>query len=69
MINKYFKLKRKDIAIVQFIIEGYGKMATVTTMDSHAAIIRISIIPDYISDMNGLIDYLKDKYKMTETDY
>ena len=67
MIKKYFKLQRKDIALVQFIIEGYGEMATITTVDSRAAIIRISIIPDFISDMTDLIEYLKDKYKMTET--
>jgi hypothetical protein len=67
MINKYFKLKRKDIALVQFIIEGYGEMATVKTIDPQAAIIQISIIPDFFSDMNDLIEYLKKKYKMLET--
>lgn len=66
MIKKYYKLKRKDIALVQFIIEGYGEMATVTTIDPQAAIIRISIIPGFLSEMNDLIGYLKDKYNMTE---
>jgi hypothetical protein len=66
MIKNYFKLKRKDIALVQFIIEGYEGMATVTTIDPHAAIIQISIIPDFISDMSALISDLKDKYKMEE---
>jgi hypothetical protein len=68
MINKYFQLDRKNIALVQFIIEGYGEMASVTTIDSKKAIIRISIIPDFISDMNNLIEYLEDKYKMEEID-
>jgi len=67
MINKYFKLDRKNIVLVQFIIEGYGDMATVKTIDPQAAIIQISIIPDFISDMYDLIEYLKDKYSMTET--
>jgi hypothetical protein len=66
MIKKYFKLKRKDIALVQFIIEGYEGMATVTTIDPHAAMIQVSIIPDFLSDMSDLIDYLKNKYKMEE---
>lgn len=66
MIKKHFKLQRKDIALVQFIIEGHGDMATVTTKDPHAAIIQISIIPDFISDMIDLIEYLKDKFKMIE---
>ena len=66
MIKKYFKLKRKNIAVVQFIIEGYEGMATVTTIDPHAAMIQVSIIPDFLSDMSDLIDYLKNKYKMEE---
>ncbi len=66
MIKKYFKLKRKDIALVQFIIEGYEEMATVTTIDPQTAIIQISIIPDFISDMNSIIKDLKNKYKMEE---
>jgi hypothetical protein len=66
MIKKYFKLKRKDIALVQFIIEGYEGMATVTTIDPHTAIIQISIIPDFISYVNDIIKYLKNKYKMEE---
>jgi hypothetical protein len=69
MINKYFKLKRKDIAIVQFIIEGYEEMATVTTIDPQTAIIQISIIPDFILDMSAVIKDLINKYKMEEIDY
>jgi hypothetical protein len=68
MIKKYFKLKRKDIALVQFIIEGYEEMATVTTIDPHTAIIQISIIPDFIFDMIAIINDLKDKYKMEAVD-
>jgi len=66
MIKKYFKLKRKDIALVQFIIEGYEEMAMVTTIDPQTAIIQISIIPDFISDMSAIIKDLKNKYKMEE---
>jgi hypothetical protein len=69
MIKKYFKLKRKDIALVQFIIEGYEGIARVTTIDPQTAIIQISIIPDFISDMNSIIKDLKNKYKMEEINY
>ena len=66
MIKKYFKINRRNIAIVQFIIEGYEGMATVSTIDPHIAIIKISIMPDFISEINGLIDALKNKYKIVE---
>ncbi|MCX5850205.1 MAG: DUF4911 domain-containing protein [Deltaproteobacteria bacterium] len=66
MIEKRFKLKRKYIVMVQFIIEGYEGMATVTTIEPQTAIIKISIIPDFLADMSDLINYLKNKYEMEE---
>lgn len=41
-------------------------MANVTTVDSRAAIIKVSIMNGFLSDMNHLLDSLKDKYKMEE---
>jgi hypothetical protein len=69
MIKRYFQLERKNIVTVQFIIEGYEGVATVTTIDSREAIIRISIMPDYISDVSGLLEDLKKKYKMEDIAY
>lgn len=66
MMKRFFQLERKDIALVQFIIEGYCGMATVRTVDSRVAVIQISIMPDFISEMSGLMDYLKDEYKLKE---
>lgn len=66
MIKKYFQIDRKYIAIVQFIIEGYEGMATVSTIDSRKALIKISVMSDYISDICGLLEYLKNEYSMKE---
>ena len=68
MINKYFQLEGKHIAPVQFIIEGHGDMATVTTIDPKKAVIRISIMPDFISDIDGLLEDLKKMYKIKAVD-
>jgi hypothetical protein len=66
MIKKWFKLQRSNIVLVQFIIEGYEDMATVTTIDSHEAIIQISIMPDFVQEILNIIENLKNKYKMRE---
>jgi hypothetical protein len=66
MIKKWFKLKRHDIAPVQFIVEGYEGMATVTTIDSHAAIIQISIMPDFVQEIAGVMESLKNEYQLEE---
>lgn len=66
MIKKWYKLKRNNIVLVQFIIEGYEGMATVTTVDSHAATIQVSIIPDFLQEMIVVMESLKNKYHLEE---
>jgi len=69
MINKWLKLKRKDIVLVQFIIEGYEGLATVTTIDSRAAIIQVAIMPDFVSDVMCILDSFKKQLPIEEIDY
>jgi transcriptional regulatory protein LevR len=66
MIQKRFQLKRKNIAIVQFIIEGYEGMATVSTIDPKVAIIQISIMKNFASTIENVIADLKNRYEMEE---
>ncbi len=66
MFKKWFKIKRNRIAQVQFIIEGYEGMAMVTTMDPQAAIIQVSIIPDFFYDITNLLENLKNEYELKE---
>jgi hypothetical protein len=66
MILKWFKLRRKNIALVQFIIEAYEGMATVTTMDPHWAIIQVSIMPDFLQEIINVLESLKKKYHLEE---
>jgi hypothetical protein len=66
MILERFKLKRKNIALVQFIIEAYEGMATVTTMDPHLAIIQVSIMPDFHQEIINILESLKNKYQLEE---
>ena len=66
MIDKYFRIKREHIAPVQFIIEGYEGMSTVSTIDSQEAIIKISIMPDFREVIENLIRELKNIYRLKE---
>ena len=63
-MKKLFKLRRKDIVFVQFIIEGYDGMATVTTMNAQEAIIQFQIMPDFCEEIFSIIEDLKNKYHM-----
>jgi hypothetical protein len=66
MITKWFKLKTSDITLVQFIIEGYEGLATVSTVDPKAAIIQVLIMLDFIEDVEGILDHLKGRFSMEE---
>ncbi|MEN6623512.1 MAG: DUF4911 domain-containing protein [Smithella sp.] len=69
MLKKWFKIDRSRIALVQFIIEGYEGMATVTTINPYAAIIQVSIMPDFYYEISNLMENLKNKYKFEEIEY
>ena len=69
MIKKYFKLKCSDIALVQFIVEGYEGMATVTTVNPHTSIIRMAIMPNFLPEILILLENLKNKYNLEEIAY
>jgi len=66
MIKKWFKLKTSDITLVQFIIEGYEGVATVSTIDPKAAIIQVLIMPDFLKEMEGILCHLKGQFLMEE---
>ncbi len=66
MIKKWFKINRGDITIVQFILEGYEGLATVSTINPQTAILQVLIIPEFIEDVNGILDHLKDQFKILE---
>jgi hypothetical protein len=66
MIKKWLKLKTKDIVLVQFIIEGYEGLATVTTIDQRTAIIQVAIMPDFVSDVMCVLESLKRQFAIEE---
>jgi hypothetical protein len=66
MIKKWLKLKTKDIVLVQFIIEGYEGLATVTTIDHRQAIIQVAIMPDFVSDVMCILESLKKQFAIEE---
>lgn len=66
MIRKWYKINKSDITLIQFIIEGYEGLATVSTIDPKTAILQVLIMPDFIDDMEYILDHLKDRFLMEE---
>lgn len=69
MIRKYFKIQTSDISLVQFIIEGYEGLATVSTVDSKTAVIAVLIMPDFALEMALLLEDLKSRFMLEDVSY
>jgi hypothetical protein len=64
--KKFLKLNRKDISYVQFLIESYEGLAAVTTVDEKVAIIKLSIMPDSVLDVDKILDSISKEVDFTE---
>lgn len=63
-IKRYFKVRRKDIGYLTFILESYSGLAVVRTIDSREAIIEILIAPQNGDLFEDLMFNLKHKEKL-----
>lgn len=68
IIKKVLKLKRKDISYIKFLFEGYEGLGIVTTIDKSNSIIEISMMPDFVSDINEILDALREEIIFQEVD-
>ena len=66
MIEKYFKINRKDISYIKFVLEGYEGLAMVTTIDRYDAIVKLVIAPDFVSEVENIVMALKDEIDIEE---
>lgn len=66
MIEKYFKINRRDISYIKFILEGYEGLAMVTTIDRYDAIVKLLIAPDFVSEVENIVKALKDEIAFEE---
>jgi hypothetical protein len=68
VITKNLKLDRRDIAYVKYILEGYEGLVTITTIPTcRESVVQLSIIPDFASDVDGILEALKGEIDMCET--
>jgi len=64
MINRYFRVNRRDMVYLKFILEAYEGMNVMSTVDNADGIIRIAIMPGFEDDMDALLADLGTKVTM-----
>lgn len=58
-IKKYYRVDRKEIGFLKFILEAYDGIAVLRTMDSQLGIVLIQIAPGCEKDVEMVLDDLK----------
>jgi len=65
---KNLRLHRRDVGYVKHIFEGYEGHATITTVDKSASVIRLFIMPGFVSDVAGILKALQEEIDISEID-
>jgi len=58
-IKKYFRIDRKEIHFLKFILEAYDGIATLTTVDPELGLVRLNIPPGCEDDVEMVLQDLQ----------
>jgi hypothetical protein len=65
-ISKRLKINIEDLCLLQFIIDGYEGLGTITTIDKTQGIVEIFFCPAFLNDVEQIIKSLKKDFKLVE---
>jgi hypothetical protein len=65
---RFFKVDRKDLVFLKFILEAYEGLSTMSTADRKEGIVRISFSEWAAADVGILLDSLAREIKLKEVD-
>jgi hypothetical protein len=69
VISRYFKVNRRDMVYLKFILEAYEGMNVMSTVDNAAGIIRIVIMTGFEDDMDALLAELGKQVVMEPVEW
>jgi hypothetical protein len=58
-VRKYYRVDRKEIAFLKFILEAYDGIAVLSTIDSSSGVVMLSISPGCESVVEMVLQDLK----------
>jgi predicted aconitase len=63
---RYFRVNRHDLVYLKFILEAYEGLATLSTVESEGAVVRIGYPHFSAADLDALLLALSGEIEMTE---
>ena len=61
-IKRYYRVDRREIAFLRFILEAYDGIAVLETLDSKSGIIVFHIAPGCETDVDAILQDLKNDF-------
>jgi len=58
-VKKYYRIDRREICFLRFIIEAYDGIATLTTIDPGKGLVKLSISPGCETDVEMILKDLQ----------
>ncbi|MCP4371907.1 MAG: DUF4911 domain-containing protein [Deltaproteobacteria bacterium] len=68
-IKKYYRIDRREISFLKFILEAYDGLAILTTVDSKKGIVVINIAPGCEADVKMILQDLKQNVMIEDIPY
>lgn len=62
--TRIFRIERKDIAFLKFIIEAYEGIAVLTTLERDSGTVRLSIAPGCEQEVTAVLADLRQTMRM-----
>jgi len=59
-VKRYYRIDRKEISFLRYLFESHENLAVVTTMDVASGVIRLSIAPDCVREVDEILANLPE---------
>ncbi len=63
-IKKKYRIERSQIAFLRFTLEAYEGLASITTLDSHHGIVRLTVAPGCEAEVAAILEALQQDILM-----
>lgn len=65
--KRFFRIVRRDLAYLKFIIEAYEGIAFLSTVEREGPLVKITSTPSLAAELDLLLEALSGEIAMTET--
>ena len=66
-ITRHFRIARRDLVYLKFILEAYEGLSTLTTVEKREAIVRVTYGAEFHGVMEELLRALGEEISLAET--